>query len=89
MGKVLVVAVGARKGASSRNKIPSSSRVSTTGIPVQELALQGLSAVQVDNMKEEQGFKRAKTVEVARQQCKELVVGVYIYKEDQTRGSTS
>ena len=35
-------------------------------------------------MKEEQGFKRAKTVEVARQQCKELVVGVYIYEEDQS-----
>ena len=34
-------------------------------------------------MKEVQGFKRDKTVEVAKQQCKELVVGSYIYKEDQ------
>ena len=79
VGKVLVIAVGARKGA-SRNKIPSMTRVST-GLPVQEVALQGLSWV--DNMKEVQGFKRDKTVEVAKQQCKELVVGIYIYKEDQ------
>ena len=46
--------------------------------------LKGLSAVQVDNMKGEQEFKRAKTVEVARQQCKELVVGGYIYEKDQS-----
>ena len=79
VGKVLVAMVGARKGA-SRNKIPSMTRVST-GLPVQEVALQGLSWV--DNMKEVQGFKRDKTVEVAKQQCKELVVGINIYKEDQ------
>jgi hypothetical protein len=79
LGKVLVAVVGARKGA-SRNKIPSMTRVST-GLPVQEVALQGLSWV--DNMKEVQGFKRDKTVEVAKQQCKEMVVGIYIYKEDQ------
>ena len=79
VGKVLVIAVGARKGA-SRNKIPSMTRVST-GLPDQEVAHQGLSWV--DNMKEVQGFKRDKTVEVAKQQCKELVVGIYIYKEDQ------
>ena len=80
-GWVLVEAVGARKGA-SRNKIPSLTRVST-GLPVQEVTLQGLSGVQVDNMKDVQGFKRAKTVEVARQQCKEQVVWLYIYEEDQ------
>ena len=34
-------------------------------------------------MNEVQGFQREKTVEVAKQQCKELVVGIYIYKEDQ------
>ena len=60
--------------------IPSMTRVST-GLPVQEVALQGLSWV--DNMKEVQGFKRDKTVVVAKQQCKELVVGINIYKEDQ------
>ena len=71
--------VGARKGA-SRNKIPRITRVST-GLPDQEIAHQGLSWV--DNMEEMQGDKRVKTVEVAREQCKELVVGIYIYKEDQ------
>ena len=34
-------------------------------------------------MKEVQGFNRDKTVEVAKQQCKEMVVGIYIHKEDQ------
>ena len=71
VGKVLVIAVGARKGA-SRNKIPRITRVST-GLPDQEIAHQGLSWV--DNMEEMQGDKRVKTVEVAREQCKELVVG--------------
>ena len=83
----LVVAVGARKGASS-NKIPSMTRVSP-GLPVQEVALKGLSAVQVDNMKEVQGHKeRDKTVEVAKKQCKEMKVGSYmmIYKEGQGYG---
>ena len=79
VGKVLVIAVGARKGA-SRNKIPSMTRVST-GLPDQEIALQGLSSV--DNMKEVEGLKRVKTVEVAKQQCQELVVEIYIYEEDQ------
>ena len=40
--------------------------------------------MQVGDRKEEQGLKRAKTVEVARQQWKGLVVGVYIYEEDQS-----
>ena len=62
LGQVLVAVVGARKGA-SRNKIPSMTRVST-GLPVQEVALQGLSWV--DNMKEVQGVHREKTVEVAK-----------------------
>ena len=79
VGKVLVIAVGARKGA-SRNKIPSKTRVST-GLPVQEIADQGLSVV--DNKKEVQGFKRDKTVEVAKRQCQEMVVVIYIYKEDE------
>ena len=79
-GKVLVIRVGARKGA-SRNKIPSSSRVST-GLPDQEAALQGSEK---DNMKEMQGVLGDKTVEVAKQQCREMIVGSYmlIYKEDQ------
>ena len=79
VGKVLVAMVGARKGA-SRNKIPSMTRVST-GLPVQEIADQGLSVV--DNKKEVQGFKRDKTVEVAKRQCQEMVVVIYIYKEDE------
>ena len=79
VGKVLVIAVGASKGA-SRNKIPSMTRVST-GLPVQEVALQGLSWV--DNMNEGQGVQREKYVEVAKKQCRELVVGDYIYEEDQ------
>ena len=80
VGKVLVIRVGARKGA-SRNKIPSSSRVST-GLPDQEAALQGSEK---DNMKEMQGVVGDKTVEVAKQQCREMIVGSYmlIYKEDQ------
>ena len=41
LGQVLVAVVGARKGA-SRKKIPSMTRVST-GIPVQEVALNVLS----------------------------------------------
>ena len=69
-GKIPVVEVGARKGAPS-NKIPSSSRVST-GISVQEIALQGLFWVQVDNMKEVQGFKRAKTSPLVENFCKPL-----------------
>ena len=77
VGKVLVIAVGARKGA-SRNKIPSMTRVST-GLPGQEI-FQGLSLE--DNMKEMQGFKR-ETVEVAKRQCQEMVVVIYIYKEDE------
>jgi hypothetical protein len=79
VGKVLVAMVGARKGA-SRNKIPGMTRFST-GLPVQEVALHGLSWV--DNMKEVQGVQREKTVEVAKKQCRELVVGDYIYEEDQ------
>ena len=80
VGKVLVIRVGARKGA-SKNKIPSSSRVST-GLPDQEAALQGSEK---DNMKEMQGVLGDKTVEVAKQQCREMIVGSYmlIYKEDQ------
>ena len=39
VGKVLVIALGARKGA-SRNKIPSMTRVST-GLPDQEVAHKG------------------------------------------------
>ena len=77
MGKVLVTMVGAREGA-SRNKIPSMTRVST-GLPGQEIFL-GLSLE--DNMKEMQGFKR-ETVEVAKRQCQEMVVVIYIYKEDE------
>ena len=79
VGKVVVTMVWARKGA-SRNKIPSMTRVST-GLPVQEVALQGLSWV--DNMNEVQGVQREKYVEVAKKQCRELVVGDYIYEEDQ------
>ena len=78
VGKVLVTMVGARKGA-SRNKIPSMTRVST-GLPGQEI-FQGLSLE--DNMKEMQGFKRERTVEVAKRQCQEMVVVIYIYKEDE------
>jgi hypothetical protein len=80
VGKVLVIAVGARKGA-PRNKIPSSSRVST-GLPGQEAALQGSEK---DNMKEVKGVLGEKTVKVAKQQCMEMIVGSYmlIYKKDQ------
>ena len=71
VGRDLVEVVGARKGA-SRNKIPSITRVSTE-LPVQEATLQGS---EVDIIKEMQGFKRDKTVGVAKQQCKEMVVGI-------------